>query len=129
MENKEKITDNKAVDSDTVLCPDIQKLERFEMPKIGVYFLFNKDNLIYIGQSINIFRRLNQHIKNKNFDSYSFIKCDTDSEAIDLEKMLIKKYRPTLNIQHKTQDLNDSIEFHLRMIKKLNDQKEYFGIL
>ena len=106
----------------------INNLERFEMPKIGVYFLFKNDNLIYIGKSINIYRRLNDHIKDKYFDSYSFIKCNSDYEATDLEKRMIIELRPELNIRHKTIDIDNAIEFHLKSVKLLNTEKQLFGI-
>lgn len=107
----------------------INKLNRFEMPEIGVYFLFHDDILIYIGKSINIFKRLNEHIKNKNFNNYSFIKCDTENEANELETEMIIRYKPKLNIQHRKMDLDSSIDFHLKSIEKLNKSKELLGII
>ena len=108
---------------------ELKNLERFEMPIIGVYFLFKKDKLIYIGESISIFRRIYSHIKNKDFDSYSFIKCDSKVDIVELEKKLIIKYRPILNIKHKTKSLNENIETYEGFIKKLNDQKDLYGII
>ena len=128
IEQKNLETTEPAIAVEPVLGAVIENLHRFEMPKIGVYFLFNNDNLIYIGKSINIFRRLNDHIKDKYFDNYSFIKCNTEQEADKLELEMIIKYKPKLNIQHKTYDLDSSIEFHLKSIEKLKSTKELLGI-
>jgi predicted GIY-YIG superfamily endonuclease len=111
-------------------------IERFEMPKIGVYLLFNNDDLIYIGKSINIFQRLKSHIKDKYFDSYSFFKCDSEDNATKLEKELIIKLKPKLNIQHKVLDIKNEIEqnkeFTLKLenrLKYLNKETEYWASL
>ena len=104
-------------------------LKRFEMPYIGVYLLFDDDDLIYIGQSINVFKRLHIQFKNHNFNNYSFIKCDDEFKALELEKDLIIKYKPRLNIQHKSEDINKSLRFHLEAIEKLNKQKDIYGII
>lgn len=111
-------------------------IERFEMPKIGVYFLFNNDELIYIGKSINIFQRLQSHLKDKYFDSYSFFKCDSEDNATKLEKELIIKLKPKLNIQHKVSDIKNEIEqnkeFTLKLenrLKYLNKEAEYWASL
>lgn len=107
---------------------DISTLKRFEMPNIGVYFLFKGDELEYIGQSINVFRRLNDHLKDKVFDNYSFVCCDSKYDAEKLEKQLIEKYKPRLNIKFKTEDIERSLQFHLKSIENLNRQKEVLGI-
>ncbi|PUU87516.1 GIY-YIG nuclease family protein [Halanaerobium sp.] len=47
--------------------------DRDDLQNIGVYFLFGKDpnnpddNMIYIGQTENIFNRLKQHLDQKEF--------------------------------------------------------------
>ena len=89
----------------------IENLKRYEMPKTGVYFLFDQDSLIYIGKSENVFRRLNDHVRNKFFDNYSFIKCNTEKDASSLEKEMIIKYKPALNIQHKKEELIEREQF------------------
>lgn len=41
----------------------------------GIYFLFKKGKLIYIGQSTNLSSRISQHIL-KEYDFVRFIQCD-----------------------------------------------------
>lgn len=61
----------------------------------GIYFLTKDDQIIYVGQSNNIMRRVGEHI-NKEFDSYSYIRCT--HEALDLvESIYIFSYSPPLN--------------------------------
>ena len=105
------------------------KLVKFEMPKIGVYFLYKNDDLVYIGQSINIFNRLYSHVENgKDFDFYSFVKCDTQKEAETFERYLINKYKPILNKRIWSKDIENidkSIEWHKECLIKLIDKKEF----
>lgn len=62
----------------------------------GVYFLFKGDDLLYIGQSKNLMRRLGDHASQINFDSYAIFPCP--SEDLDhTERSLILKFLPPLN--------------------------------
>ena len=44
----------------------------------GVYFLFDDKQLVYIGESDNIYRRIGQHIYDgtKKFDSFEIFPCN-----------------------------------------------------
>lgn len=64
-------------------------------PLCGVYFLFSGDDLIYVGQSVNILSRLLEHT-GKGFDSFTYILCERD-ELDDLEAAYILRYMPRLN--------------------------------
>ena len=59
--------------------------------------------LIYIGQSSNLYKRFVNHVKLDElcllYDHIQFYWFAT-SDHIDLEKKLIKKYKPKFNIQH-----------------------------
>jgi len=63
----------------------------------GVYFLFDKDELVYIGTSNNIFSRIGQHItdKKKKFDSFEYYET---KDRIRLEGFLIRLLKPKYNI-------------------------------
>lgn len=69
---------------------------------IGIYFLFKDSNLVYIGASINIIKRINMHIYGrsdklkKDFDSFSYIECKSE-KIVELEKKYIQKYDPIYN--------------------------------
>jgi predicted GIY-YIG superfamily endonuclease len=61
----------------------------------GVYFLIKDNNIIYIGKTKIGVRRVCQH-RDKNFDSFSFLKCQ--KEEIDIiESYFIKKFKPMYN--------------------------------
>lgn len=78
---------------------DIKKLKRHRYDRTvirGIYYLFNKWELVYIGQSENIIRRINQHI-DKDFDEFSYIEIDRNIWLDDIEKEEIRKYKPRLN--------------------------------
>ena len=61
----------------------------------GVYFLLDQDEIVYVGQSVNVYARIAQH-QDKKFDRYAFISCSVD--ALDkLESIYIHYLRPKLN--------------------------------
>jgi hypothetical protein len=71
----------------------IKKLEHS-----GIYFLLQKERVIYVGQSVDVPQRLLTHLNEgrKNFDSYSWVPCDRTS-LNDYEAFWIVELRPELN--------------------------------
>lgn len=64
--------------------------------KTIVYKLFHKNKLVYIGQTINLQSRLENHLRSKVFDAVSYLIVDTvDADAI--EAYLIIENSPPLN--------------------------------
>lgn len=66
----------------------------------GVYFLLSDGEIVYVGASRNIMRRVSQHLDDdsKTFDSVSFI--ETSEQAMfRIESAYIEKFRPKLNEQ------------------------------
>jgi len=66
----------------------------------GIYFLVLKNQIVYIGQSVDIAGRINQHISEgaKEFDSVSYIPIE--NEALDsVERSLISLFQPAFNRQ------------------------------
>lgn len=62
----------------------------------GVYFLFQGDQIVYVGQTRSIAERIGQHIKTKAFDSFAWIEVPKDRlEAV--ERAYINSLRPPLN--------------------------------
>ena len=63
----------------------------------GVYFLYDKDELVYIGQSDNLYRRIGQHIaeKTKKFDRFELYPTE---DRVRLEGFLINMFKPRYNI-------------------------------
>ena len=75
----------------------LQKVKRDS----GIYALFNKDELVYIGQSSNLYLRVLEHIVEgkKDFDG---IKCAYNNKLLYIlvmETILISKLKPKLNKQ------------------------------
>ena len=62
----------------------------------GIYFLFDGSNLVYIGQSENIFKRVPIHLETKKFDNWNYIEFVEDDLNI-LEAEFILKYQPKYN--------------------------------
>ena len=61
----------------------------------GVYFLLDGDEVVYVGQAVNVYSRIAQHT-NKRFDRYAFVPCAVD--ALDrIESLYIHCLRPRLN--------------------------------
>ena len=63
----------------------------------GVYFLFDDKQLVYIGESDNIYRRIGQHIYEgtKKFDSFEIFPCNDRKK---LEGFLIRTLKPKYNV-------------------------------
>tara|TARA_R100000234_G_scaffold117739_1_gene96753 strand:+ start:19 stop:696 length:678 start_codon:yes stop_codon:yes gene_type:complete len=61
----------------------------------GVYFLFKGEELIYIGQSINVMGRINTH-NIEGWDTFSYVEVPKSDLDI-VEKEYILKYKPRKN--------------------------------
>jgi DNA polymerase-3 subunit epsilon len=96
--------------------------------KIGIYKLFNdEDELIYVGKSIHIKKRISQHLKNtttnkavemkKQIAKIEYIITHSELVALLLESELIKKHQPIFNKSQK----NINFNFGLYAYKDQND--------
>ncbi|MDH5541916.1 MAG: hypothetical protein OEY64_03015 [Nitrospinota bacterium] len=65
----------------------------------GVYFLLDKDEIVYIGMSINILYRISGHSREqtKLFDSFSYIPVSPEYLGA-AETYLIKRFQPKYNV-------------------------------
>jgi hypothetical protein len=78
-----------------------RKFKVNEIFKHGVYILFMKNVVVYVGESINPYARVCSHIKSeKKFDSFRILYCK-ESRRRYWEKKLIKGYLPKYNKTHK----------------------------
>lgn len=59
-----------------------------------IYFLFNNNDLVYVGKTEDIKQRLRAHRENKQFDSYACLLTDDDAMQ---EILYINLYKPALN--------------------------------
>ena len=71
-------------------------------PVCGVYFLILGNDVVYIGQSINVHCRVAEHKKNGvAFDKWHFIECEKEWLS-DLESAFIWQFSPSLNKANNT---------------------------
>lgn len=72
-------------------------------PISAVYFLFDKEKLVYIGSTINLYNRLCQHKEKKKFewDSYSYESVHPE-DLYSKERQSIMKFNPPMNKQVKS---------------------------
>jgi predicted GIY-YIG superfamily endonuclease len=76
------------------IIPDVQ----------GIYHLFYKDMLVYVGMSKNLRGRLLQHMKDESkvFQNVLWFCCEKEgiAEILEYEYKMIKKFKPSLNVIH-----------------------------
>jgi hypothetical protein len=76
------------------IIPDVQ----------GIYHLFYKDMLVYVGMSKNLRGRLLQHLKDESmvFQNVLWFCLEKEGieEVLEYEYRIIKKLKPSLNITH-----------------------------
>ena len=66
----------------------------------GVYFLFNKNELVYIGQGWNCFLRVAEHTRkdsDKKFTHWNFILIENEKERKKVERSLRDIFKPKYN--------------------------------
>ena len=61
-----------------------------------VYFLLSDENIIYIGQTVHLGGRTNEHLKDKVFDKVYYFNVD-ESVRLFIEALCIQHYNPELN--------------------------------
>lgn len=61
-----------------------------------IYFLLDKGEIIYVGQTKQLLARLAAHMTDKTFDSYAAFPVPA-SEANDAEAAMIVRFNPPLN--------------------------------
>lgn len=93
----------------------------------GVYFLYDGDELVYIGESDNVFRRIGQHIaeKQKTFDRFEVYPT---KERRRLEGFLIRAFSPKYNISAGMNDFPiDDLFPSLSIQETIKKYEEYHG--
>lgn len=66
----------------------------------AVYFLLIGSEVVYVGRTINLHKRIGEHLAdpNKHFDAFHYIQTSA-SKAAFVEEAYIKKLRPRFNLQ------------------------------
>ena len=88
-----------------------------------VYALWDKDEIVYVGQSTQISQRIMAHTKNKLFDSYSFFDCKSFDEMDSIESTLIIQLQPKYNVQYGNG--YESLANLRKRIRKISDKHKY----
>lgn len=82
------------------LKAEISQLSKFSLDDFcGIYFLHCGSELVYIGQAVQVPRRVEEHIRAIQFDSWSWIKVPKH-QLTEAEIFFIRKHRPKLNRTH-----------------------------
>lgn len=70
--------------------------------KCGIYFLINNNTIVYVGQSIDLWQRIQQHKEKRAmmFDAVSWVACDV-GKLNELELFYIDRLKPKYNIGHR----------------------------
>ncbi len=66
----------------------------------GIYYLFDGDELVYIGKGWNCLLRVAEHTRkdsDKVFTSWNYMPIESDSKRNELERVLIQAYKPKYN--------------------------------
>jgi hypothetical protein len=70
-----------------------------ELLRDCVYILYRDDKPVYVGQSQNVYQRMNQHKKDKQFNRIRILYCRRNRKTY-WEKILIQRYNPLYNHTH-----------------------------
>lgn len=63
----------------------------------GVYFLIDKDEVVYVGQSLDVLNRLSKHMRGgRRFERFAFIACKKE-DLDELERLYINALVPAWN--------------------------------
>ena len=82
-----KVRKHKFVTLDSILATPSRK-------KVGIYFLVENEELVYVGQSKNIHGRVATH--NVQYDSYHYVEC-SEKDLDEFESAYIHIYQPVHN--------------------------------
>lgn len=63
----------------------------------GVYFLLQDDEVVYVGQSLNVYARLNSHLGQKEFNRFAWVQVEPKM-LLSIEKLYIDILDPKLNV-------------------------------
>ena len=75
----------------------------------GIYFLFDGNELVYVGRGWNCLLRVAAHTRknvDKVFTSWNYLPVKNEKEYRELEKELINKYSPKFNKTYKNNKFN-----------------------
>lgn len=80
------------------LLPNVKPVKRVEAPISAMYWLFNGDEMVYVGVTTELKKRLRAHRSHKDFDKWSYMPMDIN-EALQHEDILLRTFKPKYNIR------------------------------
>ena len=87
----------------------------------GVYFLWNNDELVYIGKSIDLSNRIINSIKERqtsiHITHFSYYRINNYADMHITEPILITKYKPKLNTEFGTIDVSRKYKTNINPYK------------
>lgn len=112
--NKQKYVDEQIA----LVC---SKIEIIDVPQIiiGVYLLYCKNEVVYVGKSKDVLSRIKQH-PNKPHDSVGIIRTKTIEDSESLERVLINHFMPPYNTDGLTLLKQDEQTTTLNFLEYLN---------
>lgn len=67
-----------------------------------VYMLWQNCQIVYIGQTTDLARRVSEHRESKNFEYFSvYAHIPEEYTRLKVEEILIRKHKPKYNVVHK----------------------------
>ena len=97
--------------------------------KHGVYALYNRGKLCYVGKAIDLKRRVTQQLSRRRWSHFSLFLTKKSMYIDDIEPFLIaiskpkgNKVKPKLEIRKLNRELEQKIK-----IKQYNERKKFFG--
>jgi len=90
--------------SDTTPPSETTRLHRkmvrvTDLARPSIYILYREQRVIYVGQSVNAYQRMSQHLRDKEFTHIRIMTCRKDRMNY-WEQKLIDALSPLLNVTH-----------------------------
>lgn len=105
---------------------DVHELNMAAVHACGVYLLIKGNEVVYVGQSVNIPSRVGQHVRaGKKFDRVRFLVCEKDQLNL-WEGVMINLLRPKLNSLERLPVREQVLEMTFSTTQ-LAEQVEFWG--
>lgn len=113
---------------------EIDKLKQPVSARRGIYFLYNGDDIVYVGQSVNVDSRIGTHLTEgvKTFDSYAVHLAPKEITATQLtrtEYYYISTLKPKYNKAGIYSKQEKFIEQEQKLKQKEADEKHLIGFM
>ena len=93
-------------------CLHRKQVRVTDLARPSVYILYRNEEVVYVGQSINPYQRMAQHLRDKEFTHIRILICRKCRMSF-WEQKLIQAYNPMYNVTH-----NKKKSTKLRLVSK-----------